>query len=77
MCIISRSVNSKFSNLSPESKMKSYKKMVQKGSLKLRIMGDIIEGSSSETWRLSECAKHEEEMISLLCEAVREAIEEE
>ena len=77
LCIISRNVNSKFSNLSPESKMKSYKKMVQKGSLKLRIMGDIIEGSSSETWRLSECAKHEEEMISLLCEAVREAIEEE
>ena len=77
LCIISRSVNSKFSNLSPESKMKSYKKMVQKGSLKLRIMGDIIEGGSSETWRLSECAKHEEEMISLLCEAVQEAIEEE
>lgn len=77
LCIISRSVNSKFSNLSPESKMKSYKKMVQKGSLKLRIMGDIIEGSSSETWRQSECAKHEEEMSSLLCEAVREAIEEE
>lgn len=77
LCIISRSVNSKFSNLSPESKMKSYKKMVQKGSLKLRIMGDIIEGGSSEKWRLSECAKHEEEMISLLCEAVQEAIEEE
>lgn len=77
LCIISRSVNSKFSNLSPESKMKSYKKMVQKGSLKLRIMGDIIEGRSSEKWRQSECAKHEEEMIGLLCEAVREAIEEE
>ena len=77
LCIISRSVNSKFSNLSPESKMKSYKKMVQKGSLKLRIMGDIIEGGSSEKWRQSECAKHEEEMISLLCEAVQEAIEEE
>ena len=77
LCIISRSVNSKFSNLSPESKMKSYKKMVQKGSLKLRIMGDIIEGSSSEKWRQSACAKHKEEMISLLCEAVQEAIEEE
>lgn len=77
LCIISRSVNSKFSNLSPESKMKSYKKMVQKGSLKLRIMGDIIERGTSETWRQSECAKHEEKMISLLCEAVQEAIEEE
>ena len=77
LCIISRNVNSKFSNLSPESKMKSYKKMVQKGSLKLRIMGDIIEGGTSEKWRQSECAKHEEEMISLLCEAVQEAVEEE
>ena len=77
LCIISRSVNSKFSNLSPESKMKSYKKMVQKGSLKLRIMGDIIEGSSSEKWRQSACAKHEEEMIRLLCSALQEAVEEE
>ena len=77
LCIISRSVNSKFSNLSPESKMKSYKKMVQKGSLKLRIMGDIIEGSSSEKWRQSECAKHEKEMIRLLCRALQEAVEEE
>ena len=77
LCIISRSVNSKFYNLSPESKMKSYKKMVQKGSLKLRIMGDIIEGGSSEKWRQSECAKHEKEMIRLLCRAVQEAIEEE
>ena len=77
LCIISRSVNSKFSNLSPESKMKSYKKMVQKGSLKLRIMGDIIEGGSSEKWRQSACAKHEKEMIRLLCRALREAVEEE
>ena len=77
LCIISRSVNSKFSNLSPESKMKSYKKMVQKGSLKLRIMGDIIERGTSETWRLSECAKHEKEMIRLLCRALQEAVEEE
>lgn len=77
LCIISRSVNSKFSNLSPESKMKSYKKMVQKGSLKLRIMGDIIEGGSSEKWRQSACAKHEKEMIRLLCSALQEAVEEE
>ena len=77
LCIISRSVNSKFSNLSPESKMKSYKKMVQKGSLKLRIMGGIIEGGSSEKWRQSACAKHEKGMIRLLCRALQEAVEEE
>lgn len=85
LCIISRSVNSKFSNLSPASKMDTYRGMVQKGSLKLRKMGEIIDklrktekpGVEAKLWRQSECAKHEEEMISLLCEAVQEAIEEE
>lgn len=68
LCLISRSVNSKFSNLSPESKMKSYKKMVEKGSLKLRIMGDFIERSkiSNEDWRNQVCKEHEEEMIKIL-----------
>ena len=85
LCIISRSVNSKFSNLSPASKMDTYRSMVQKGSLKLRKMGEIIDklrktekpGVTAKLWRQSACAKHEEEMISLLCEAVREAVEEE
>jgi len=85
LCIISRSVNSKFSNLSPASKMDTYRGMVQKGSLKLRKMGGIIDklrktekpGVAAKLWRQSECAKHEEKMISLLCEAVQEAIEEE
>ena len=85
LCIISRSVNSKFSNLSPASKMDTYRGMVQKGSLKLRKMGEIIDklrktekpGVAAKLWRLSECAKHEEKMISLLCEAVQGAIEEE
>ena len=85
LCIISRSVNSKFSNLSPASKMDTYRGMVQKGSLKLRKMGEIIDklrktekpGVAAKLWRQSECAKHEEEMIRLLCEAVRKAIEEE
>ena len=85
LCIISRSVNSKFSNLSPASKMDTYRGMVQKGSLKLRKMGEKIDklrktekpGVAAKLWRQSECAKHEEKMISLLCEAVQEAIEEE
>lgn len=69
LCIVSRSVNSKFSNLSPESKMKSYSKMVKKGSLKLRIMGDIIEKSSNDKWIKAQCHEHEEEMIKVLNEA--------
>ena len=66
LCIISRSVNSKFSNLSPESKMKSYEKMVKKGSLKLRIMGHIIQNSSNEDWIKTQCQEHEYEMINIL-----------
>lgn len=66
LCIISRSVNSKFSNLSPESKMKSYGKMVEKGSLKLRLMGEIIQQNSNDDWIENYCKKHEEEMISIL-----------
>ena len=85
LCIISRSVNSKFSNLSPASKMDTYRGMVQKGSLKLRKMGEIIDklrktekpGVAAKLWRQSECAKHEKEMIRLLCSALQEAVEEE
>lgn len=69
LCVISRSVNSKFSNLSPESKMKSYSKMVKKGSLKLRIMGGIIQNSSNEVWIDTKCQEHENEMISILKKA--------
>lgn len=66
LCIISRSVNSKFSNLSPESKMKSYSKIVAKGSLKLRLMGNIIQNSSNVEWTEVQCQQHENEMIGIL-----------
>ncbi|MCH5306848.1 MAG: DUF262 domain-containing protein [Prevotella sp.] len=66
LCIISRSVNSKFSNLSPESKMKSYGKMVKNGSIKLRIMGDLIQNGSNDEWVKVKCQKHEDEMMSIL-----------
>ena len=85
LCIISRSVNSKFSNLSPASKMDTYRVMVQKGSLKLRKMGEKIDelrktekpGVAAKLWRQSACAEHEKEMISLLCRALQKAVEEE
>ena len=56
----------KFSNLSPESKMKSYEKMVRKGSLKLRIMGEIIQHGSNEEWRNTLSQEHEDDMINIL-----------
>lgn len=77
LCIISRSVNSKFSNLSPESKMKSYRKHVEKGSLKLRIMGALINGvprGGNEAWINNLCEEHENNMINLLREAIAKYI---
>ena len=64
--------------------MDTYRGMVQKGSLKLRKMGEIIDelrqkeraGVAAKLWRQSKCAKHEEKMIRLLCEALQEAVEE-
>ena len=74
LCIISRSVNSKFSNLSPESKMKTFERMVQRGSLKLRIMGNIIKGCSDRDWAEKACQEHEEKMLELLKERTEELL---
>jgi hypothetical protein len=48
-------------------------------------MGEIIDklrktekpGVAAKLWRQSECAKHEKEMIRLLCSALQEVVEEE
>ena len=48
--------------------MKSYEKMVKKGSLKLRIMGEIMQNSSNENWISTLYQKHEDDMISILKE---------
>ncbi|MDE5787539.1 MAG: DUF262 domain-containing HNH endonuclease family protein [Bacteroidaceae bacterium] len=69
LCIISRSVNSRFSNLSPKAKMEYYgEEMVKKGSVKLRIMGKIIEDGSNGEWIKTLCKEHEDEMIDILKE---------
>ncbi|WP_314359670.1 DUF1524 domain-containing protein, partial [Porphyromonas catoniae] len=74
LCIISRSVNSKFSNLLPASKMNSFEKMVKKGSLKLRIMGEIISKSTNQEWIEKKCREHEKEMLKLLKKRTEELL---
>ena len=74
LCIISRSVNSKFSNLPPGSKMQSFERMVQRGSLKLRIMGNIIKGCSHRDWAEHVRQEHEEEMLELLKKRTEELL---
>lgn len=75
LCIIQRNVNSKFSNLPPEGKKSSFRAMIEKGSLKLRLMSEsTIPGDgipASQNWKESACEEHEREMIRLLSEACR------
>lgn len=73
LCIIQRSVNSKFSNMSPEAKKSTFRGMIAKGSLKLRIMSALTEKQgdkpASILWKESLYKKHEDEMLAILKEA--------
>lgn len=60
-------MNAKFSNLSPVSKNNSYRQMIEKGSLKLRLMSSLTK--DDRLWKEETCADHEREMLNLLKEA--------
>jgi len=71
LCIIQRSLNSKFSNLSPEAKKSTYPDMISKGSIKLRIMSDLTGISptgknANSYWREHVSKEHEKNMIAIL-----------
>ena len=73
LCIIQRNVNSKFSNMSPEAKKSTFKDMIAKGSIKLRIMSELTERNANRAaslyWKETAYKAHEEEMIGYLKEA--------
>ena len=73
LCIIQRNVNSKFSNLPPEGKKSSFRAMIEKGSLKLRLMSNLtVPGDgipASKNWKDFVCEEHEYEMIRMLSAA--------
>ncbi len=64
LCIIQRNINSKFSNLSPVSKQNTYGQMIEKGSLKLRLMSALTKDDTE--WKNTACEEHETEMLNLL-----------
>jgi len=70
LCLVSNSINSKFSNLAPEAKKTTFIDAIRKGSLKLREMADITipKGylSSSENWRTEVVVEHEDRMKALI-----------
>lgn len=73
LCIIQRNVNSRFSNLAPEAKKTTFKNMISKGSLKLRIMSNLTakKGNihASQNWKDNVAKSHEKEMIDILKDA--------
>ena len=70
LCLIQRNVNSKFSNMSPEAKKSTFKEMISKGSIKLRIMSELTENkdgmAASLYWKDISCKEHEKKMIDIL-----------
>lgn len=73
LCIIQRSVNSRFSNLSPEAKKSTFYEMIGKGSLKLQMMSRMTRGADGQPanvcWKNQICEEHEREMIWMLKQA--------
>lgn len=73
LCIIQRNVNSKFSNMSPEAKKSTFREMITKGSIKLRIMSELTEKyrdkPASLYWKETVYKIHEEKMLNMLKEA--------
>lgn len=73
LCIIQRNVNSKFSNMSPEAKKSTFKDMIAKGSIKLRIMSELTKKNGDKAaslyWKETMYKKHEEEMLKYLMDA--------
>lgn len=73
LCIVQRNVNSRFSNMSPEAKKSTFQKMIDKGSIKLRLMRDLTEKNgthpASVYWKETACRQHGEEMIQKLKKA--------
>ncbi|MDE7430958.1 MAG: HNH endonuclease family protein [Lachnospiraceae bacterium] len=73
LCIIQRNINSRFSNMSPEAKKSTFKDMIAKGSIKLRIMSELTEKNGDKVasvyWKETMYKKHEEEMLKYLMDA--------
>lgn len=66
ICIISREVNSKFSNLAPTSKQKNTN-IINNGSLKMRIMAAMTAKIADDAvWRVEKYKEHGNEMLKLL-----------
>ncbi len=67
LCIIQRSVNSRFSNMAPAAKKSTFGQMIRKGSLKLRLMAEVTSSGTDVNikWK-QDYDRHGQEMIGIL-----------
>ncbi len=67
LCIIQRSVNSRFSNMAPAAKKSTFGQMIRKGSLKLRLMAEMTSSGTDANikWK-QDYDRHGQEMIVIL-----------
>lgn len=67
--------------MSPEAKKSTFKDMIGKGSIKLRIMGELTEKNGDKVaslyWKETMYKKHEEEMLRYLINACGIEMEDE
>lgn len=73
LCLIQRSVNARFSNMSPEAKKDTFEETIARGSIKLRLMSEQTKKKGKKTasayWKDTACKEHEEEMLWKLKDA--------
>lgn len=72
LCIIQRSINSRFSNMAPAAKKTTFKEMISKGSLKLQLMAEQTgnENNANIRWE-QKYRDFGSDMIKLLGDACR------
>lgn len=78
LALLTSGQNSRLSNQDPAYKVTKLKDAITRGSIKLRIMSEILETltksegitNACKKWKESECQKHGEEMLQILREAV-------
>ena len=69
LCLIQRGINSRFSNMSPDAKKSTFSNIIEKGSIKLRLMSEKT--TNSHDWKTTACAEHQAEMIDKLRKACK------
>lgn len=80
LCLLTVKMNSRFSNLPPAAKAKYDSSAEQTGSLKYRLMINIMkqlpDNTANDIWKGQKCKEHHEEMLKRLGSAIGETFDD-